>query len=283
MTVTYMGELDSARSAKNTRGKRSYTRAFRLETDSRSDSAYTVGSHASLPVIGSIHPDDPAAYVDDISIDNTDPWKGWTATYQYTTERSFDQSDPENDEVLVSWTSEIYQEPVFKDNNGNAILNSAGDYFLDPVPARDASHLIARIRKNVTSIPIWVLTYQNAVNNSAISIAGLPVAAGQAKLQRIDIGERQKRGNSIFYEIAFEIHLHANGWKLEPLDAGFRRKDDEGKRVQITNDGDNEPVTSPALLNGEGGLLSNPSPVTAVYGDFDVYPERNFSILPGIA
>ena len=282
MTVTYLGEQDSSRAAENNLGKRSYTRAFKLETDSKTDTAYDVGSHASLPVIGSVYPADTAAYVQSISIACVDGYKAWVATYQYSTERQIDQTDPDNDEVLVSWTSEIYQEPVFKDTSGNGILNSAGDTFTEPLPARDAAHLIAKIRKNVQAIPAWVLSYQNAVNSMAITIGGLSIAAGLAKMQRIEIGEREKRDTLTYYQISFEIHVHKDGWKLEPLDIGFRERNTAGKLVDIKNEGDSEVPTTPVMLDGAGKVLNNPTPATAVYREFVVYPELDFTSLPGV-
>jgi len=282
MTVTYLGELHSSRAAENNLGKRTYTRAFRLESDNKADSAYDVGSNASLPVIGSVYPDDAAAYVQTISIANSDPWKGWTATYQYSTERQIDQTDPENDEVLVSWTSEIYQEPVFKDNAGNGIMNSAGDIFVEPLPTRDNAHLIAKLRANVQSVPTWVIDYQNAVNSGPITIGGLAVAVGLAKMQRIEIGEKETRGLLTFYQLSFEIHIHKDGWKLEPLDAGFRIRDAANKLVAIENEGDNDTTTTPVQLNGLGKVQNNPTPANAVFLEFKVYPELDFTVLPGV-
>ena len=285
MTVTYHGEIAGSRSASNNLGVRTYTRAFRLTTDDRTDTAYDVGSHGSLPVIGSTFPDDTTAYCQRIDIRNSHPWKGWTATYNYSTEREISQSDPESDEVLVSFTSEIYREPVFQDINGDAITNSAGDYYIDPTPERDAAHLIARIQSNHAAIPAWVLSYQNAINDGTISINGLQIGPRQCKVQRIDVGERQKRNTSTFYPLTLELHIHNDGWLLEPLDAGFREIVNLlglKFRAQIVNEGDGEFPAQPVPLDGAGEVLDDPTPQNAQFRSHKIYAELDFSVLPGV-
>jgi hypothetical protein len=49
--------------------------------------------------------------------------------------------------------------------------------------------------------------------------------------------------------------------------------------VAISLDDGTEPST-PALLDGSGGVLSNPSPSTAVFKTFNAYKTRTFSSLP---
>jgi len=283
MTVTFLGEIAGQRSAVNDEGKRTYSVAFRLTSDAKTDTAYVVGSHASLPGIGSSHPDDPYAYCKSLSVVNSDPWKGWTVTAQYTNERSLDPADPDNDEVLISWSTEIYQEAIFFDYNGNAILNSVGDMFVDP-PMRDFTHLIARISLNVKTVPTWVLSYQNAVNNSSITIGGLTIPIRTARFQGLLISERKYRGEVAYHEVSFEIHIHYDNWRYKPLDCGYRKIDySTGKVVNITNEGDSRKPDEPVLLDGGGNVLTNPSPVTATYLDFQVYPELDFTVLPGIS
>ena len=76
MTVTYLGEVD--RKGKNSLGIRTYTRTFLLETSVQSEGVFNVGSHSSLPVIGSGMPSDPYAYCTTLDVANTNPWKGWS-------------------------------------------------------------------------------------------------------------------------------------------------------------------------------------------------------------
>ena len=281
MTVTFIEQIPGSRQATNRLGIRSYTTAYRLETDSQADTAADVGNHTSLPGIGSKFSDDAEAYCNNIDISNTAPWKGWTATYQYSTERTISQTDPADDEVKVSWTSEVYQEPVFQDVNGNAVVNSAGDFYIDPAPSRDAVHIIARIAANVRSVPTWVLSKQNNVNSGLITIGGLQIAAGLARMSRLEISERQRRNNINFYAISFEIHIHSDGWRMQPMDVGFREIE-YGELVQI-KDKNGDEVTTPVMLDGEGVAQKDPSPESAVFGNYKVYVESDLTSLPGIS
>jgi hypothetical protein len=213
-------------------------------------------------------------------VENDQPWKGWKVTASYSDEREINSTDPNDDEVKVSWDGEIYQQSVIQDYGGNAIVNSAGDYFIDPVPTREACHLVARIRFNATSIPTWVLSYQDAVNDDAITIDGLTIAAGLAKVQRISIGETEYRNGTAFRSFSYEVHVHRTGWRFRPLDAGFRQIVG-GELVQIRIKG--EEPTTPVPLNGSGVVLALPTPATAVIGNYQLYPELDLTVLPGIS
>lgn len=281
-------EIWSAREASFNGGVWTRTRAFLVQTDNRYDSDNVARTASGLPAYADTHPADSTCYATTLTASQRDETPfAWIITVGYSSERELNEN-PESDEVMVSWTSEIYQEPVFKDVSGDGIMNSAGDYFIDPTPTRESAHLIAKIRANVASVPAWVLSYQNAVNSGPITIGGLAIGAGLAKMQRLEIGERQLRGVYPFYEVSFEVHIHSEGWRLTPLDAGFRYlvgglpvqiKIDDTGAVSSTGD---EPTT-PIPLNGSGGVLAGPTPETAVFSDFQIYPELDFTVLPGVS
>ena len=275
------------RAARFNGGIWTYTRAFMVNTDDKTDREDVVSTATGLPAYAEAHPGpvDDAAYANEITYSMTDRGDtptAWLVVVNYSSERDLD-SDPANDEVLVSWTSEIYQEAIFEDADGDAILNSAGDYFIDPSPTREANHLIAKIKANVTAIPAWVVDMENSVNNSQITIGGLIIAIGKARLQRIEIGSRERRGATTFYPLSFEVHIRDGGWLLEPLDAGFRERNASGDLIQIVNPEDNTEVTTPVPLDGAGAAMDNPTPATAVFGSFTIYPTADLTTLPGIS
>ena len=194
---------------------------YKLTTTLKTETAYTVGSHSSLPTIGSQHPDDSNAYCRSLRVDNTDFWKGWTVTATYSDERTLSETDPSNDEIKVSWAAESYEEVILYDVVTNeAILNTANDPFSEP-PTREATHLVATISANVTSVPTWILSYQDAVNSDAITIGGLSIGIGKAKMQNLSIGQSQLRNGVVFYPLSFQIKIKNDGWKFEPLSTGF--------------------------------------------------------------
>ena len=281
MAVSGAAKEKDGRTSSFTGGNWTRSRTWQVQVTSRADFEDTVSTASGLPAYSDVHPADSTSYAREISYTQINAL-AWEVTVTYSTERQL-ASDPEDDEALVSFDSEIYQEPVFKDRMGNAILNSAGDAYVDPVPARDAAQLIAKIRKNVTSVPAWVIDYQRSVNDGSITIGGLAIAAGKAKAQRVAIGERQKRGLVTFYELSYEVHLNKDGWHLQPLDAGLRERNTAGKLVDIINEGDNSPPSSPVPLDGAGHVQNNPLPSTAEFGDYDVYEPLDYTALPGIS
>jgi hypothetical protein len=285
MTITYLGENHAA--ATNDRGSRSYTRVFKLKTSEKTERAYHVGSHPSLPFIGQVHPDDSNAYCTTLTPDPTDPWKGWTVTAQYADSRPMAE-DPTDDAAIISWGSEQFQKPAVFDRNGNFIVNSAGDPF-DPPNMMDDSRRVVTVQKNLTAVPAWILDYQDAVNSDSFTVDGVTIGIGLAKMQVVTVGERQRRNGTTFRTVSFTIHLQREGWLLRPLDAGFREIDigsgsgsgsGSGQLVNIKNPGDDELPGAPVPLNGSGVALTNPSFSTCVFLPFSVYATRTFSSLP---
>lgn len=280
MTVTYKGEIPDGRQAQNTKGVRSYSRSFRLTTSLQSEDAYAVGSHASLPVIGSVHPSDAGAWCNELDVNNSDPWKGWIVVASYSAERELAEN-PLNEPAVITWNSEQFQRPAIFSYDFKAICNSAGDPF-DPPNMMDDSRHTAVVSKNVANVPVYVRTYQDAVNSDGFTVDGITVAIGLAKIQALNIGEKQKRNGTAFRVITFTIALNKRGWLLEPLDAGFREKSGTPatKRINIVNDGDSAQPTAAVPLDGAGKYLINPTVVNSVFLSFIVYESKAFSELP---
>jgi hypothetical protein len=288
MTVTFLGL--SARSAVNEKGRRTYTEVYKLTTTLKTETAYTVGSHAGLPAVGSQHPDDANAYCRSLRVENTDFWKGWTVTATYSDERTLDDSDPSNDEIKVSWAAESYEEVILYDVVTNeAILNTANDPFSEP-PTREATHLVATISANVTSVPTWILSYQDAINSDAITIGGLSIGIGKAKMQNLSIGQSQLRNGVTFYPLSFQIKIKNDGWKFEPLSTGFSQlivNFPDGvatiEKVDCVNAGDQKPVSEPAMLDDRGAQIDSEDPADGHFMEFDIYPSLAFASLPGVS
>ena len=272
-----------------------YTRGWLVKTDDKNDREDVVSTAPGLPAYGELHPApiaDPA-YAREITYNPTSRGNtpmAWDVVATYSSERIMHDvpgvvpTEPPNvlDEVLVSWSSEVYDEAIWEDINGNGILNSAGDYFIDPTPTRDNSHIIARFDVNwVPPLPTWIIDYPNTVNDAAITVGGLTLATGTARFQRLQIGTYETRFGVTFYPVSFELHVHKDGWLLKPLDAGFRET--SGGSPQQIKDANGDEPTTPVLLDGAGGVLANPSPATAQYQTFTVYESKDFSILPGVS
>jgi len=279
MTITFKNEIPGGRQGKNSLGIRTYQRQFRLITDNKNDGPYAIGSHASLPRIGSVHPEDASAWCRELTVENDAPFAGWVVTANYSSERELSET-PTSDPAVITWDSEQFQRPLIQDNTGDAVVNSAGDFF-DPPPMIDDSRRVVSVQKNLTAVPTWILDYQDAVNSDQFTVDGVTIAIGTAKMQRVSVGQEDIRNGTTFRQVTFTMHLQRDGWTMDILDAGFRRIDpgDSTKRIAISLDDGTEPTT-PALLDGSGGLLSNPTPANAVFKTFSVYKTRAFSSLP---
>lgn len=277
MTVIFKEETGEGRSGSNEKGIRRYSRAFRLETTSQMDGPYAVGSDANLPVIGSLHPEDMQAWCVSLRVENSNPWKGWTVTAEYTSEREITE-DPTAEPAAITWSSEQFQRPVIYDNSGNAVVNSAGDPF-DPPIMRDDSRPVITISKNLAVVPVWIMTYQDAVNSDAFYVDGVLVGAGLAKVQSVSVGEVQRRNGIMFRVVNLVIHLQRNGWLIEAQDVGFRELG-YGGRQNILNDVDSQRPSAPVPLDGAGAHIVSPTAATNVTLSFSVYSTQVFSALP---
>lgn len=275
MTVTYIGIKPASASATNTLGVRSYQCTYLLSTDSRDDGPYAIGSHASLPRIGTTWTEDSAAWCRSLQVNATDGWKGWevTATFDSSYEIS---ENPVLDPVAIEWDGETYDEVVTADRDGYAALNSAGDPFINLF--RERSRRIVNVRSNITAVPSWIITAEDAVNSSAFQLDGFTIPTGMAKLGAPRLGAWQYRNGIRYREMNMTIKLNKDTWVLAPLDAGFRQFVG-GEYLRIVSD-DGTDITEPVCLNGSGEVLATPTPSTAVYAEINAYPEYDFNSLP---
>lgn len=276
MTVNYIGIAPAGTEATNDLGVRTYTRVFKLETTSKSDSEYDVGSHASLPRIGSVHPSDSSAWCRRLQVQRVAGWKQWTVTANYSS--AFELAEnPIFEPAQIEWDSENFEEVAVYDNAGDAILNSAGDPYENVM--RERTRRVVTVRKNVASVPTWIITAEDAVNSSAFVLDGVTVPTGMAKLGAPRLSAWMNRNGTVYREMAMQIILNKDGWNLQPLEAGFRYRNGDGDLVRAVSD-DGTDVTSPVCLNADGELIPDPTPSTVVFGDWDVYPAFDFNTLP---
>lgn len=293
MSITYLGEdKDTPRNAKVDRqGVVTSSRGHTFVTDALC-SEYAIASHAMCPRIGMPHPDNPTLWCVGVSVTNHAPWAGWKAVAEYSSEREYNEN-PTLEPARISWTTEQYQEVAVVDTDDHLILNSAGDFF-DPPVMKDFSRRIAHITKNVSSVPIWFLDYEDAVNSDAFTIGGMSVGVGKAKCQRTSISELQTRNGYTYYTVGLDIHFSKKGWARRVLDAGFRRRfmndayffnatlpEYLREYIKMKNrDGELEWPSTPVPLNGNGSQIEDPTPQNAVYLEFIVYDSLPFAVLP---
>lgn len=276
MTVTYLGPLPDNETGTNDLGVRRYVRLFGLRADAN-EGPYTVGSHPSLPRVGSVHYEDFSAWCRNLSVARATAKDkhNWIVTANY--DSSFELTEnPLFQPAAISWDGENFEEVAIFDRDNKAILNSAGDPFENLF--RERTRRIISIVKNVSAVPDWIITSEDAVNSAAFLVDGFAVPSGKAKLGAPRLGQWQLRNGTRFREMSMMMKLNKDGWTSQPLDAGFRYKDSTSRKIIVSDDG--TLPTTPVCLNGSGAVLANPSPTNAVFGSFNVYPAYDFNLLP---
>lgn len=187
------------------------------------------------------------------------------------------QPNPLARRAKFKWSSTRYQKAVYEDQDGHAIMNSAGDFF-DPVPEVDRSRWTVTITKNVSGVPTWVIDYEDAVNNPACQVQGVYVPPRCGKIMSIEISDEQEENDVEFVVFSWTIEFRRETWDLLLLDQGLRElSGGELKPIKIGTPG--RDVTSPVPLEA-GTAFLDATPETANKLKFRVFPEKDFNALP---
>ena len=275
------------------------TRSWRVETSAAANDDVTVLASASLPKIGTAHPNH--ANCKCLSRSAKPESKGqklhWIVTAEYSTKWDIEE-DPLDDPAITEWSTETYQTVVERDIDGNAVVNSAGDPF-DPPAEKDDSRWTSVTRKNITTtVPDWFFAYQDNVNEDTYTIDGITITAGWAKISAIHLSAIQERNGTQYRVVTFTIHYRAESegvggssgygsgsgddevepWHLNILDVGFRELDGSGDPTNI-KDAEGDDIGSPWPLDGSGSKVDNPTAADSVFLQFQVYHEKAFQLI----
>ena len=273
MSVASASEIHTGRAGSDESKTVSATRAFRVITTSASDDQETV--LAAVPQRGAAHPSNPWLYVKSRRATNESfSKKVWNVTVEYESGTG-ENVNPLYETPIITWNTDTVTEMVTKDKDDHAILNSAGDYFLEGI-AEDVAYWTANISKKLSAVPTWLLTYRNAVNSDAFTIDGLSVAAYQAKMAGMRIGWWEQKNDTWYRQLDLTIRFSTT-WVRSVLDQGLYQivssdhvpcKDDQGAKAIV-----------PMLLNGSGVQIAAPTPSTAAYMTFHTRPEQPFQTI----
>lgn len=214
-------------------GERKYVRKFQIISDDPNETFSAV--RAVLPT--GAHPDDASAYVSERSWTRSEESRlVWDAeiTYEFKLE---DPAEPPLDRApKIRWSSSLIVKPVVKDINGNAVTNSAGDYF-DPPPEAEFPRATATIQFNAAAVPVAILSYIGAVNAAAVTIDGVSIAAERARVVGLDIGEEDEENDEAFRAVTVVVECRDEedeSFDLNELDQGFRIRDTVRKAGTLT-------------------------------------------------
>lgn len=278
----------------------SATRRWRVRTDSKLTSWEEIQSYGIannyLPARFAPHPDNGYLTARVIKSENQDdsPFH-WIVTVEYSSkplkeqEREKENPDPLDRRAKITWSTTVYQQRVTEDINGDAVVNSEGDYFPDP-PEKDASHWTATVVKNVSAVPAWILDYNDCpINDDEFDIGGVTVQAGCARLYEIRISDLQEENGIEYYQLSFTLEFRKEGWTQRYLNQGFRIQgtDDDGNEIlehaMIWNDEERqyEKATAPVMIDKTMHVvIQRPTPSNVDFMEYDIYEEVDFSVLP---
>ena len=283
--------------ALDAKGVRSYTRIFRVRTDTKTDDAALVRKATGLPAIGdSFGAGDSEALVTRVSPQqNPEDPRVWIVSIEYSSDpggnQAFDDENPFLRAPIESLRFDRFSLPFDKDINGKAVVNSVGDRFV-PAPEREVSRLVLSITRNESSFAYSTATkFVDTVNSSGFRT----VPPGDARMIAISANQRFESGTSFFevtYEIAFQRGFigpdgkRKGGWTIDVQDSGFRVKDPsqpDGYRallvpVKYADGSISEEIPSNAPpLDGEGKQV--PQGGKLFFINFTPYPSEDFNSL----
>lgn len=207
--------------------------------------------------------------------------------------------DPTARPAKITVKAKQVMEAYNKDIDGYFMCNTAGDES-DPPQERVVTRWVFSVVKNVPSVPLWFLEYEEATNDADFDIKGVTVLKGCAKLSGITISDDMTENGVDFLQLAFEIEVKAaptginvkdgrdpetdftpEGWTTLILNAGLRERDATDP-FTITNmtDSNGDQLTSPTLLETDGTKMANPDASSAIYLAWRTLPAKDFSVLP---
>ena len=216
------------------------------------------------------HPADPWMYV----IKKTATYS--TANQQKVTVYYSRLEEPLDKTPKISWSFATSNEPIDTDTYGDPIVNSAGESF-DPPITMDVDDLVLRIEKNQSNYDeLQAAEYKNAVNSDYF----WGYAPGTCILKIYD-GSQQRIAGLTYWVVNYEIQIRWDGWKRRIVNEGFRYKTgtqtDSIDDYKIAKDTDNNPLSSPILLNTDGTRL--PTGSDPVFLEFELYKSLPFATL----
>ncbi len=293
MSFVSMSEINQGRQGSDEQAKgqasKTRTKVYRVIMSSPTDTADTV--LANCPILCSPYPGNSSfALIHRHAAPESAKNKlVWIVTLTYNLiDASFGplnplQQNPLNDLPQSTWRTVTTQEPTWEDYEGNAILNSAGQYFENGVK-RDWMTWQVTIVRNVQRVPLWINTFLDSINESPCVVDGVQFGAYQCKLQSLEISRWQQRNGVLYRSLTLVIGIR-DDWRRYILDEGMLALDNNpasptyGKPVPAVL-ANGQKATRPVPLDGNGHVLANPTPGTCKFITVNLYLPQNFNLLP---
>lgn len=295
MAVTTIEELPGNPGAVDNKYVRTYSRSWRVTTTDPLDRALTVLSavRAAVPrYYISGNDTDSGAFIQSMSAVEEDPKNDkcvWIVTADYSS--AMEETDTDENPLKRRWERsfgfEQYQRLTNRDVEGNPLQTSAGEDFATPIEVEESRPQLVIKRNELYFNVQRAVDYQDAVNSDYFFGA----APGTAKIKSITADERVENltsGPFVFFEVSYTIQFNKDGWTKRVLDQGLMaiwdmpaplpgRPGKVKKTLYKIKDKDGQPITKPALLDGQGYELEDG--LEPSWREFNVYRSLPFAPL----
>lgn len=279
----------------------SETRSWRVTTDDKSINGMQIRAYGwsqgdfPVPFLDS-HPDDPFYVCKSLDIRQQDD-KGaliWIASARYDTrpvgqedKEQQEQPDPTLRQAVYSGGFERDQKAVNKDLNDEAIVNSAGDPYLDPVLVPFTRQRIrGRMHVAPDAIPSWFYELKDKTNENGLLRGGRLFEPETLLFIPGDVTEPQTQNDVEYVTIHWELEVRLETWKEKRVDNGYNQivyNPDTGVNdLKVPIEVDGARPTEPQLLDGDGTALTKDQIEAGEYfeNEWDTVETADFSVLP---
>jgi hypothetical protein len=182
--------------------------------------------------------------------------------------------------IRYRWEAVEFERPAVSDVNGDLITNSAGHPPESPWMVEDARQVLVVQRNELVSTydPLLADTFKNRLNDAtwngaaALTVKAKPITTGDAVFsQAID---------DWYFPVLYRFEYKPEGWTAKFVDRGYAELvSGSPPKLRTITDSNGQDLKEPALLNGSGARLTNPSPGNEVYREYDVYFTADFDLL----
>lgn len=288
-------------------GQRPYRKVYRVLSDTWGVSPVQVRFATGIPRLGDYYTEgtvtDLGARVRNIDVQRTDEPTEWTVTVDYAnfppggvgqtaggTGRGVGvgagaggayEPNPILRPAKLEFRTEFIEEAVWEDIDGDAIVNSAGERFAEPLIVQRPMAVFV-VRKNfLTFSALNAMNYVGKINSDTF----LGCLAGTCRIMGIEAIEAEETIEDpttgvqtlVTYAAAtVTVHAREDGWASRVLDQGTYQVV-SGERRMFFDNKTGVPTSQVRPLDGAGVELAVGA--DPVFLDFDLYDEMNFADL----
>jgi len=197
-------------------GSESVVDIYELLASSETETITSILSASGLPAKGSSHPEKSSAIAVSQSLSQDDTvLTVWRLEVRYSTAIETREDDTYSSQrTKGGMRSSRVEVPAFYDSRGYPLVNTAGDLYEGlgrPVRTRTVN-----VTHNATSIPNYIFSLSDTLNDAAVTILGTSYPALTCKLTDVNCPDepvRDKAG-SLYYPVTYNVEINPYGWHI---------------------------------------------------------------------